>query len=381
MKHISVMLKPASSLCNLRCRYCFYAEVSDSREIRSFGVMERDTAAKIVENIFSCLDSGDEVNLAFQGGEPTMAGLDFFRFFVSEVERVRRKAGVSYALQTNGTMLDEEWCAFFKEHRFLIGLSLDAMQAIHDQNRLDASGKGTYGRILAAKALLEKHGVDYNILTVLTNALARHPQQVWSWLCRENIRYVQFIPCLGELCGGATRFSLTPERFASFYTQLFRLWSADFEKGRYRSVKLFDDLVNLLVDGSRNACGLTGQCMPQIVVEADGSVYPCDFYALDEYRVGNLAEEPVDTIYTKAAMAAFRSRPNEALKLCESCPYAPICGGGCPRMRREVCGTPDAGSCGYRQFLQNSLSLMQRIALHERRERTNANRMKQQKTI
>ena len=244
--------------------------------------MERDTAAKIIENIFSSLDSGDAAHLAFQGGEPTMAGLDFFRFFVSEVERDRGAVRVSYALQTNGTLLNEDWCRFFREHRFLIGLSLDAMQAIHDLNRLDASGKGTYARVMAARALLEKRGEDYNILTVLTNALARHPQQVWSWLCRENIRYVQFIPCLGELSGGATRFSLSPERFASSYTQLFRLWSAAFEKGRYRSVKLFDDLVNLLVDGSRNACGLTGQCMPQIVVEADGSVYPCDFYALDE---------------------------------------------------------------------------------------------------
>ena len=143
--------------------------------------------------------------------------------------------------------------------------------------------------------------MEYNVLTVLTNALARHPQQVWSWLGKENIRYVHFIPCLGELCGGATRFSLCPERFVSFYTQLFELWSTDLEKGQYRSVKLFDDLVNLLADGSRNACGLTGQCMPQVVVEADGSVYPCDFYALDEYRVGSVAEEPIDAIYTKAA--------------------------------------------------------------------------------
>ena len=141
MKHISVMLKPASSLCNLRCRYCFYAEVSDSRAIRSFGVMERETASRILANIFSCLDPGDEVNLAFQGGEPTLAGLDFFRFFVSEVERLRGKLRVGCALQTNGTLLDEDWCAFFREHDFLIGLSLDATQAMHDQNRVDSSGK------------------------------------------------------------------------------------------------------------------------------------------------------------------------------------------------------------------------------------------------
>ena len=369
MKHISVMLKPASSLCNLRCRYCFYAEVSDSRDVRSFGVMERDTARRILENIFSRTEAGDKVALAFQGGEPTLAGLDFFRYFSAEAERLQGKARVTYALQTNGTLLDEDWCRFFKEHDFLIGLSLDATQAIHDANRVDAAGKGSYTRVRAAKALLEKYGVEYNVLTVLTNALARHPQQVWSFLCREDVRYVQFIPCLGELDGGASCYSLTPERFASFYTQLFRLWSADFERGNYRSVKLFDDLINLLADGSRNACGITGQCMPQIVVEADGSVYPCDFYALDDYRVGNLAEETIDAIYTKAMMTAFRTRETSMLTLCEGCPYAPICGGGCPRMRREVCGEPDAKSCGYRTFLQSALDRMQRYAMRERLEK------------
>ena len=162
------------------------------------------------------------------------------------------------------------------------------------------------------------------------------------------------------------RLSEKATRFASFYMQLFRLWSADFEKGRYRSVKLFDDLVNLLVDGSQNTCGLTGQCMPQIVVEPDGSVYPCDFYALDEYRVGNMADEPIDAIYAKAAMAAFRARPTEALKLRESCPYAVICGGGCPRMRREICGAPDAKECGYQRFLNACLPDMQMFTRYER---------------
>lgn len=369
MRHISVMLKPASSLCNLRCRYCFYAEVSESRAIRSSGIMDQDTANKIIENIFSSLAPGDAVSIVFQGGEPTLAGLHFFQSFVSEVSRVRKSVQINYAIQTNGMLLDDEWCAFFREHRFLVGLSLDEMKAIHDQSRMDPAGKGTYARVAAARALLEKHVVDYNILTVLTNALARHPQQVWRWLCKEDIRYVQFIPCLGELDGTTSHFSLSPERFASFYAQLFDLWIADFEKGRYRSVKLFDDLINLLVDGSRNACGLTGQCMPQIVVEADGSVYPCDFYALDEYCVGNLAKEPIEKLYTKAIMAEFRSRPTEKPHLCETCPYTPLCGGGCPRMRREVCGAPDAKVCGYCLFLDEALDRMHFLAQRERRER------------
>lgn len=362
MKTLSVMLKPASSLCNLRCRYCFYADVSESRSVCSFGIMQRETASKILENIFCCLESGDAVTISFQGGEPTLAGLEFFRFFVGEAERLQGKVRVSYALQTNGTLLDEKWCAFFKEHRFLIGLSLDGVQAVHDQNRVDTAGKGTWSRVLAAKALLEKYGVEYNILTVLTNSLARHPQQVWNFLCKEDIRYIQFIPCLGELKGGATRFSLTPERFATFYTQLYNNWSEDCLRGKYRSVKLFDDLITLLAYGRCGSCGLTGQCFPQIVVEADGSVYPCDFFALDEYRAGSLAETSLEEIYENPIMAAFRSRSSEKMELCESCPYRPLCGGGCPRMRREVCGAPGAKSCGYRQFLDSCYPQMTKLA-------------------
>lgn len=374
MKHIAVMIKPASSLCNLRCRYCFYAEVSDSRQVRSFGVMQEDTARRMIQNIFTGLTAGDRVSLSFQGGEPTLAGLDFFRVFVAEVKQVCGNVQVAYAIQTNGTLLNDDWCVFLRENHFLVGLSLDAISEIHNQNRLDAKNQGTYSRVMATKAMLEKYGVEFNVLTVLTNTLARHPQQVWKFLCGQDIHYVQFIPCLGELDGSASVFSLTPERFAHFYFQIFKLWSADFEKGKYRSIKLFDDLVNLLATGSRNACGITGQCMPQIVVEADGSVYPCDFYAIDEFRVGNLAEAPIEEICMQAAMAEFRNRPTEKMTLCKSCPYVPICGGGCPRMRREVCGASDADSCGYRIFLDHCLPQMQKYAYWERTARVSSER-------
>lgn len=369
MKHIAVMIKPASSLCNLRCRYCFYAEVSDSREVRSFGVMEQSVAVRMIRNVFTGLTQGDTVSFAFQGGEPTLAGLDFFRFFTDEVKKVCGAVRVSYALQTNGILLDDKWCEFLKERRFLVGLSLDILPELHNANRLNPQKQGTYSQVRDAKALLEKHGVDYNILTVLTNSLARHPRQVWDALCAQNIQYVQFIPCLGELEGGTSPFALTPARFASFYTQLFRLWAADFEHGKYRSVKLFDDLIHLLAFGSRNACGITGQCMPQIVAEADGSVYPCDFYAMDEYRVGNLAESTIEEIYTQPGMAAFRNRPTTGLNLCTACQYRGICGGGCPRMRREVCGIQSAKQCGYQLFLDSCVKQMQKYAYRERMAR------------
>ena len=171
MKNIALMIKPASSRCNLRCRYCFYAEVSERRDCRSYGLMRRDTAGRIIENIFRDLERGDSVTLAFQGGEPTVAGLDFFRFFAEKVEAVRGEVRVSWALQTNGTLLDEDWCAFLKKKDFLVGLSLDAMQASHDENRVDAEGKGTFARVSAARALLESE-TDFTAILAMNDSVA-----------------------------------------------------------------------------------------------------------------------------------------------------------------------------------------------------------------
>ncbi|MDL2293908.1 radical SAM protein, partial [Ruminococcaceae bacterium OttesenSCG-928-D13] len=125
MKRLSVMLKPASSLCNLRCRYCFYADVSSMRGVPNYGIMSDDTAREVIGNIYRDLEDGDEITLAFQGGEPTLAGLDFFKSFVAEAERQPVRARVNWALQTNGVLLDRDWCAFLREKRFLVGLSLD----------------------------------------------------------------------------------------------------------------------------------------------------------------------------------------------------------------------------------------------------------------
>ena len=367
MRKFSVMIKPASSLCGLRCKYCFYGDVSRRREVYSYGIMSRDTAERLLDNVFKELDEGDEVTFAFQGGEPTMAGLDFFSFFVREAAVRRRGVKVGYSIQTNGTLLDDEWCAFLRDNGFLVGLSMDAGVEYHNANRVTADGSGTFGRVMESKHLLEKYGVQYNILTVLTNSLARHPAQIWSFVKRQGIEYLQLIPCLGELEETEkTPFELTPERFASFYVRLFDLWFADFRQERYISVKLFDDIVNLLAWGQQNACGICGKCSPQAVVEADGSVYPCDFHVLDRWRLGYLTETGLVTLLTSEKMTEFLSRDTWRLDICGDCPYVRMCGGGCPRMRREVCGTAGGRSCGYRGFLDARLGQLRQIAMQQR---------------
>lgn len=369
MKNLTVMIKPASSLCNLRCRYCFYADVSSHREQGSYGLMKQETADRVIGNIFSGISAGDRVTIAFQGGETTLAGLPFFRHFAEEASRKKGNAQLQFALQTNGILLDEAWCAFLKEYKFLVGLSLDGPAEYHDGNRVDPAGEGTFRRVLAAKKLLDRYGVAYNVLTVLTGSLARHPAQIWNFMRQQDLRYVQFIPCLGELDGSPSRYALTPERFSGFYCQLFRSWVSEFNKGNYYSVKLFDDLVNLLAVGEENACGLCGHCAAQIIVEADGSVYPCDFYVLDEYRAGNLARQPIQELLNAPVGEKFRSRLHTQPELCTECPYRALCGGGCKRMQREVCCGPGDAKCGYRTFLDACLPELTVIANRERQMR------------
>ena len=367
MKQLSVMLKPASSLCNMRCKYCFYADVSSLRDVSSYGLMKESDA--IIANIFRDLERGDILTLAFQGGEPTLAGLPFFQHFVQQVSRYESLGvRVSYALQTNGLLLDDAWCAFLKKHGFLVGLSIDGPSAYHDANRLDDTRKGTFRRVLEVKQRLDHFGIEYNVLMTLTKTLARHPQQVWRFMEEQDLHFVQMTPCMGPMNQAETPYALTPERYASFYIALFDLWYQSYQKGIYRSVKLFDDLVNLLAVGQCNACGLVGSCQTQIVVEADGGVYPCDFYVLDEWRVGNLCQESLRQVWDQAQKSGFLTREREPLALCQQCPYRSMCGGGCRRMRREVYYAPGAAACGHRIFLDAVIDrLRQLAALHQRR--------------
>ena len=368
MKNIAIMLKPASSLCNMRCSYCFYADIANLRQVESFGVMSRGTMEAVLKNIRAGLEPGDSVNFAFQGGEPTVAGLDYFKAFSAIANSWRPEIRVSYALQTNATLLDEDWCAWLKENNCLVGVSLDILPDCHDAFRLDAAGKGTYRRVLDAVELLKKHGVEFNVLCTLTAQAARHPQQMWKKLCQLDLQYVQFTPCLDELeKPGESRYALTPRRFASFYNALFRLWDADFRQNKYRSIKFFDDVVNLMTYGVPTSCGMNGPCQPQLIVEADGSVYPCDFYCLDEYRLGSLVTQTLDEIQKAPNNARFRGRPHTQPKKCASCPFAAFCGGGCKRMQREICCSGEDDYCGYRDFLETNGARLREISLEQRR--------------
>lgn len=375
MKTLNIMIKPASSLCNMKCGYCFYADVSDKREIKSCGLISDETRSAILHQVEFETDSGDCVQFTFQGGEPTLVGLPFFESFVNEVKKWEKNINVSYALQTNGILIDEEWCKFLKENQFLVGVSFDILPECHDVARKDQEGNGTYKRVLNAIDLFNKYEIEYNVLCTLTNGIARHPQKVWKKMWQLGIKYVQFTPCLGELDDKeASAYALTPKRFATFYNQIFGLWYDAYKNGKFISIKLFDDIMNLLLLGIPTLCGINGTCQAQMVVEADGTVYPCDFYCLDEYRLGNVKVNRISEILNNEYVKNFINRPHMQPKVCSDCPYNAFCGGNCKRMQKEICCTGEDNYCGYRDLLDGCLGDFYKIAKQIINEKTGRNK-------
>ena len=358
MKNMTIMLKPASSLCNMRCGYCFYSDVAASRQKASHGIMSRETAAAVIHNTFKVMTKGDHVTFSFQGGEPSLAGLDFFEFFVGEVKKAAPpNVRVRYALQTNGLAVDEDWCRFYKENKFLLGLSLDGSAALHNGNRVDGGGKGTFNRVMKAKGLFDRLGVEYNILCVLSSQNARRAQGIWDFFVREKIKYIQFIPCIEPLTNPeGSQDALTADKFYLFYSTLYPIWKRGLEKGSASQnlirVQLFEDLISLLLHGQRVTCGLSGGCTPQIIVEADGSVYPCDFYVLDEYKIGDLAAHDLQQVFEAVIKSDFIKKSPETPAQCENCTHYRWCRGGCKRMDKAVYGK----DCGMRRFLDECLN-------------------------
>lgn len=334
MPPLSLLLKPASSACNLRCAYCFYADEAQKRQVPNYGIMPEEVVQAVVEKSLAVAEGS--IFFLFQGGEPTLAGLDFYRRFTALVEEcASRGLAVHYAIQTNGTLLNEEWCRFLTEKRFLVGLSLDGDRTCHDRFRLDGAGRGTYSQVMQASRLLDRAGAEYNVLAVVTNHLARHIQSVFSTLCRNGFRFQQYIPCLDPLeeARGKNPYSLTPDQYTGFLKTLFDLWYRELERGEYYSIRYFDNLVWMLSGQPPEQCSMRGCCGSQYLIEADGSVYPCDFYGVDGYRMGNvLADSWAQLDYAREKLG-FVEQSRHVPEECRTCRWYALCRNGCRRDR------------------------------------------------
>lgn len=347
MKSLSLLIKPVSSGCQMSCSYCFYKDVASLRSCSDYGRMQKEFVQALLERVFQAADEDAVITFAFQGGEPLLAGLSFYEHFISMLNQLcTPNQTIHYAIQTNGYMLDEAWCSFFHTNNFLVGISLDGWKQQHDRFRT-RNGSGTYVKVMRAIQLLRRYHVSFNILSVLTRQLAQKPEKLYAFYKEHGFTHVQLIPCLAPLQGVSDTCSLTPELFYRFYRGFFDIWLQDNMKKQYMSVSLFDNLLRLLQGDTRQlTCGMLGACQFQYIVESDGSLYPCDFYVLDEYRCGNVMDTDLHTaLHSKQAAACLKQ---EEPVRCHTCPFQPICHGNCKRLR-SVFMNPQ--QCGYQQFL------------------------------
>lgn len=334
MPPVSVLIKPASSACNMNCRYCFYQDVADKRACGFAGMMALETAEALVSAAMEYAEGS--CSFLFQGGEPTLAGLDFYRSFL-QLERKYAKPGVAVqnSIQTNGYLIDDAWAAFLHDNRFLTGLSLDGPAEYHDSNRLDRAGKGTFNRTMRAAHVLEKHGVPYNILSVVTGQNARSIEKIYRFFVRNGFRYLQFIPCLEPLDGerGQAGYHLSCNEYEAFLLRIFDLWLADLKAGRYISIRHIENWLSVLMGRPPESCNMNGRCSIQFVVEGDGGVYPCDFYVLDEWKLGTVGQNSFAELLSSARAQAFIQTSLDMPQECRDCPYHFICRNGCRRDR------------------------------------------------
>ena len=359
MEQITFLIKPASSLCNLACSYCFYGDVSSNRECASMGVMKESTSRVLIDKALSF--EVKKINFCFQGGEPLIAGIAYFEKFIAFVEEKKSSKIISYSLQTNGVLIDDRWISLFKKYDFLIGISLDGFLENHNKYRKDKKKKGTFNTIIHNIKKLEGNGIQYNILTVLTHGLSKKPKQLFEFFIKNKFQYIQLIPCLPTLHGNTVidRYSLNPQDFSNFYKVFFDCWNKEYCKGHYISIYLFDNIIPMYRNISPQQCGMLGKCQMQFVVEGNGNVYPCDFYVLDEYCSGNIETDQIKDIITNSVVQKFLNEPRKCCSKCGECRFKKMCYGNCKRL--SVCYY-DTNYCGYKDFLDYTEQRMINIA-------------------
>ncbi len=338
MKSVNLLIKPASSLCNMRCKYCFYHDVAENREIESYGIMTRETAHILIDRAF---EYADNIFFAFQGGEPTLCGHGFFEDFTAYVKEKRKEKRVSvrYGLQTNGLLIDDGFAKIFKENDFLVGISMDGAKDCHDQNRIDAKREGTFTRVKKAADMLTKYGVDFNILSVVTETNARRAEANYNFFKKNGLRYIQYIPQIAPFDGQYEYDALSAKSFGKFLCTTFDLWYRDFSSGNYISIRDIDNYCGIIMGKRPEICSLQGRCSCNITVEANGNVYPCDFYVLDEYLLGNLKDTALETMITGDVSKRFIEESCVEQPECKDCKWRFLCRTGCRRNKEPLLKT------------------------------------------
>ena len=365
MQPFTLLIKPYGSDCNVDCTYCFYKcrapEIGEGRQRMSDGVLE-----KLVKDYMALRFPMS--GFAWQGGEPTLMGLDFYKKAV-EFQKQYGVSGqeVGNSLQTNAILLnDPEWGRFLRDARFLVGVSIDGPKELHDHYRLDLGGRGTWDRVMAAIECLKEHRVEYNTLTLVNRLTAEHADEIFDFLIELGVRYLQFIPCVevDPATGEIADFSVTPKQYGDFMCRIFDKWM-DFGPQKL-SIRDFDSILNYCVGGRHTICTFDRQCSQYIVIEHTGDVYPCDFFVDPKWRLGNIFETPIEKLAASATKRTFARKKQNLANQCLVCRHLAICRGGCMKDRapfdQHDYGRESYFCESYRKFFDYALPRFMQLA-------------------
>ena len=377
------MAKPIGPACNLDCTYCYYLEKEKLFPKGENFLMRPEILESYIRQYLES-QGAPEVTFAWQGGEPTLLGVDYFRKIVELQKKYAGGRLVHNALQTNGTKLDHEWCRFFRENGFLIGLSIDGPRALHDTYRVDKGGKPTFDRVMRGLDLLKKHRVEFNTLTVVSASNVKHPLKVYDFLRQTGSGYIQFIPLVERLPAEdgmkldfaeppepgqpplpLTRWSVNAELYGDFLIGIFDHWIRR-DVGKV-FVQMFDISLGIWSGAGAGLCVFLEDCGSALAMEHNGDLFSCDHFVYPKYRLGNVMDAPLGAMANSVRQVAFGRAKSELLpKFCRECDVRFACNGECPKHR--FIKTPDGENglnylCpAYKKFFRHVGPAMKRMA-------------------
>lgn len=357
----SLLIKPAGPDCNLNCSYCFYL---GKHSLFPESKMHR-MSEEVLERLISTYLATDQPVYAFgwQGGEPTLMGIEFFQTVVRLQKRYGRPgSSVSNGLQTNGTLLDDRMAAFFTEYKFLLGVSLDGPAEIHDYYRKRIDGTGTHREVMRGIRALRRQGTEFNALTLVTQANVRRGKEVYRYLKEEGFFFHQYIPCVEyDAHGMPLPWSITGEEWGRFLLDIFEVWYP--QDVRAISIRQFDSILSKLLTGKATVCTMGDSCASYFVVEHNGDVYPCDFFVEPSLKLGNIQEEKGWGKFLASPLyQRFGAQKRHLSADCANCPYLGFCYGDCVKHRLPIQATSSILCEGWKLFYANTLSIFKELS-------------------
>ena len=372
---IHVVVKPIGPVCNLNCEYCFYIEKQALFGEGEHYRMSDDVLRAFITN-YIVSQPTPVVEFVWQGGEPTLLGMDFFKKVIEIQKPFLQSKTISNSLQTNGTLLSDEWCRFLKKHNFMVGISLDGPKEVHDRYRHDRGGKGSFELVMRGLRLLQKHGVDYNVLACVARETAKRPHEVYRFLTNEGVEYIQFSPVVERVSDACSRlhglrlaapamlgkeghqtevtpWTVLPEEYGDFLITVYEEWVRH-DVGKV-FVMNFEWALNAWIGNPSPVCTHAKQCGRCVVIEHNGDVYACDHCVYPEYRLGSIETEPLVQMVERSCGSGFGVTKETTLPAwCRECEVLRACYGGCPKHRFVKRCSEEQGlhylCAGYKKF-------------------------------